>query len=107
MLKVRKAFRTLAQRTAMVEKLITSPKKAQGPAQEKTAQETGPRNVVSLSLYRERNGLASAMPLSSRTCRHCGAVLFEGEREEECSSTSNVDEARLRWRAAQILRALV
>ncbi len=27
--------------------------------------------------------------------------------EEECSSTLNVDSARLRWRAAQILRGLV
>jgi hypothetical protein len=87
-----------AQRTAMVEKFVTSPN---------TAQDTSQRNVVSLSLYRERNGLARAMPLSPRTCRHCGAVLLDGEREEECSSTFNVDEARLRWQAAQILRGLV
>ena len=30
---------------------------------------------------------------------------MEGEREEECSSAFNVDEARLRWQAAQILRS--
>jgi hypothetical protein len=78
----------------MVEKLITSP-------------DTSLPNVVSLSLYRERNGLARAMPLSPRVCRHCGAALLDGEREEECSSTFNVDEARLRWQAAQILRGLV
>jgi hypothetical protein len=82
----------------MVEKVVTSPA---------TAQETALRNVVSLSLYRERNGLARAMPLSVRTCRHCGAALADGEREEECSSTFNVDEARLRWQAAQILRGLL
>jgi hypothetical protein len=74
----------------MVEKLITS-----SP------------NVVELSRYRERNGGASKMAL--RNCRHCGAVLQEGEREEECSSAFNVDAAhvRLRWQAAQILRGLV
>ena len=82
----------------MVEKFVTSPN---------TALEMASRNVVSLSLYRERNGLARAMPLSPRTCRHCGAMLLDGEREEECSSTFNVDEARLRWQAAQILRGLV
>ena len=82
----------------MVEKFVTSPN---------TAQEMLSRNVVSLSLYRERNGLARAMPLSVRTCRHCGAALADGEREEECSSTFNVDEARLRWQAAQILRGLL
>jgi hypothetical protein len=82
------------KRTAMVEKLITSP-------------ETSLPNVVSLAFYRERNGLPRAMPLSPRTCRHCGAMLLDGEREEECSSTFNVDEARLRWQAAQILRSLV
>jgi hypothetical protein len=32
---------------------------------------------------------------------------MEGEREEECSSAFNVDEARLRWQAAQILRLLM
>jgi hypothetical protein len=60
-----------------------------------------------LSRYRERNGGASKMAL--RNCRHCGAVLQEGEREEECSSAFNVDAAhvRLRWQAAQILRGLV
>jgi hypothetical protein len=74
----------------MVEKLITS-----SP------------NVIELARYRGRNGGASEMTL--RTCRHCGAVLHEGEREEECSSAFNVDAAhvRLRWQAAQILRGLV
>jgi len=86
----------------MVEKLITSP-----DTEQERAQGNVMRNVVSLSLYRERNGYPRAMPLSPRACRHCGAVLLDGEREEECSSTFNVDEARLRWQAAQILRGLV
>jgi hypothetical protein len=75
----------------MVEKLITSP-----------------RNVVDFARYqRERNGAASALAISARVCRHCGAALSEGESEEECSSSFNVDIARLRWQAAQILRGLI
>jgi hypothetical protein len=68
---------------------------------------TSSANVVELARYRGRNGGASKMTLCN--CRHCGAVLQEGEREEECSSTFNVDAAhvRLRWQAAQILRGLV
>jgi hypothetical protein len=72
----------------MIEKLITSS-----------------QNVIDLASYRERNGGATEMAM--RTCRHCGAVLHEGEREEECSSTFNIDNARLRWQAAQILRGLI
>jgi hypothetical protein len=72
----------------MVEKLITSS-----------------QNVIDLASYRERNGGATEMAM--RTCRHCGAALQEGEREEECSSTFNIDNARLRWQAAQILRGLI
>jgi hypothetical protein len=63
------------------------------------------QNVVDLASYRERNGGARAVP--ALTCRHCGAALHEGEREEECSSAFNVDDARLRWQAAQILRGLI
>jgi hypothetical protein len=71
----------------MVEKLITSPE-----------------NVVDFARYQAgRNG--GAVAISARTCRHCGAALSEGEREDECSSAFNVD--RLRWQAAQILRGLI
>jgi hypothetical protein len=73
----------------MVEKLITSS-----------------RNVVDLARYRERMGGSRAVPISPRLCRHCGAALAEGEREDECSSAFNLDLARLRWQAAQILRGL-
>jgi hypothetical protein len=82
--------RALAKRAAMVEKRITAP-----------------RNVVDLASYRERNGSGRALAISARSCRHCGAVLAEGEREEECSSAFNIDQARLRWQAAQILRGLI
>jgi hypothetical protein len=67
---------------------------------------TGTRTVIDLASYRQRIG-ARAPAISMRTCRHCGAVLTEGEREEECSSTFNVEAAQLRWQAAQILRELV
>ncbi|HLZ04922.1 MAG TPA: hypothetical protein VKR55_22575 [Bradyrhizobium sp.] len=68
---------------------------------------TASRNVVDLSRYRERTTGVRAPALSPRICRHCSAVLLEGEREEECSSAFNSDALRLRWQAAQILRGLV
>jgi hypothetical protein len=68
---------------------------------------TASRNVVDLALWRERAGGARVPAISLRLCRYCGAALAEGEREEECSSTFNVSEARLRWQAAQILRGLI
>ena len=64
-------------------------------------------NVVDLAAFRERNGGAKVGPMALRLCRHCGATLADGEREEECSSTFNVEAARLRWQAAQILREIV
>jgi hypothetical protein len=70
----------------MVEKVITSPK-----------------NVVDFARYRSAAGRAAA--ISARLCRHCGAALAEGEREDECSSAFNTDS--LRWQAAQILRGLI
>ena len=71
----------------MVEKVITSPK-----------------NVIDLARYRTAG--AGAPAISARICRHCGAALSEGEREDECSSALNVESA-LRWQAAQILRGLL
>ena len=81
----------------MVEKVITSPR-TDGSA----------RNVVDFVRYQAgRNAAGKAAAISARTCRHCGAALAEGEREEECSSASNVVDATLRWQAAQILRGLI
>ncbi|WP_245286793.1 hypothetical protein [Bradyrhizobium sp. Tv2a-2] len=64
--------------------------------------------VIELSRYRDRAASSRAPALSVRLCRHCGAKLMEGEREDECSAIPNVDVARmqLRWQAAQILRGL-
>lgn len=66
------------------------------------------RNVVDLSAYRQRGTLENrAASMSARICRHCGAKLLEGEREEECSSAFSSEALRLRWQAAQILRGLI
>jgi hypothetical protein len=69
---------------------------------------TSSRNVVDLSRYLARAKPCRAPALSPRICRHCGAALMDGEREDECSAIMNVDVAvyRLRWQAAQILRGL-
>jgi hypothetical protein len=76
---------------------------------------TASQNIVDLAAFRERNGGAKVgpkvspkiSPMALRLCRHCGAMLADGEREDECSSTFNIDAARLRWQAAQILRGIV
>lgn len=75
----------------MVEKLITSPE-----------------NVVDFVRYQAGRGVVGrAVAISARVCRHCGAALSEGEREDECSSALNVNAESLRWQAAQILRGLI
>jgi hypothetical protein len=57
----------------MVEKVITP-----GP------------NVVDFARYQAgRIAAGSALAMTGRTCRHCGAALAEGEREDECSSAFN------------------
>ena len=65
------------------------------------------RNVVDLSRYRQLNTVDKVVAMSALVCRHCGAALLDGEREDECSSVFNSDALRLRWQAAQILRGLV
>ena len=57
----------------MVEKLIKSP-----------------RNVIDLARYQQSRTGGKAQAFSTRLCRHCGAVLADGENEDECSSTFNV-----------------
>jgi len=65
------------------------------------------RNVVDFASYQQgRNVVGRAHAISARTCRHCGAALSDGEREDECSSIANM-EASLRLQAAQILRGLI
>ena len=63
----------------MVEKLIISP-----------------RNVIDLASYQQSRTGGKAQAFSTRLCRHCGAVLVDGQNEDECSSTFNLDAATLR-----------
>jgi hypothetical protein len=52
-------------------------------------------NVVDFARYQaDRAGTAPAM--QTRTCRHCGAALSEGESEDDCSSAFNIKAPRLR-----------
>jgi hypothetical protein len=54
-------------------------------------------NVIDFVRYQlSRNAAGKALALSARTCRHCGAALSEGEREDECSSALNTEALRLR-----------
>jgi hypothetical protein len=64
-------------------------------------------NVIDFASYQQgRNIVARAQAMSARMCRHCGAALADGEREDECSSVAAAEEA-LRWQAAQILHGLI
>jgi hypothetical protein len=64
------------------------------------------QNVIDFASYQQGRNIVKAPAMSPRTCRHCGASLADGEREDECSSVENAEEA-LRWQAAQILRGLI
>lgn len=58
---------------------------------------TSQRNVVDFQSYQQarrdsaRALVASALAVSVRMCRHCGAALAEGESEDECSSAGYSD----------------
>ena len=51
---------------------------------------TSPHNVVDLARYQAERAVGGMPAISPRICRHCGAMLLEGEREEECSGAVNV-----------------
>ena len=54
-------------------------------------------NVVDFARYQAgRNAAGTALAISTRVCRHCGAALSEGESEDECSSASNINAPGLR-----------
>jgi len=55
------------------------------------------RNILDFARYQaDRSAAGNALVLDVRTCRHCGAALSEGEREDECSSAFNFEAPRLR-----------
>ena len=64
------------------------------------------QNVIDFASYQQGRNIVRAEAMSARICRHCGASLADGEREDECSSVANTEE-NLRWQAAQILRGLI
>ncbi len=50
------------------------------------------RNVIDFARYQQnRDATARESAVSARNCRHCGAALSEGEREDECSSAFNIE----------------
>ena len=78
-------------RVTMVEKVVASPNVALS------------NKVVDLTRYQTgRNAAGKLGEISVRICRHCNAVLFEGEREEECSSVFNINSPSFSWQTAQI-----
>jgi hypothetical protein len=55
------------------------------------------RNVIDFARYQQsRDTAARELAVSARVCRHCGAALSEGEREDECSSAFNIEARDLR-----------
>ena len=55
------------------------------------------RNVIDFARYQQsRDTAARELAVSARICRHCGAALSEGEREDECSSAFNIEARDLR-----------
>jgi hypothetical protein len=52
---------------------------------------TSSRNVVDFASYQQGRHAERALAISARICRHCGAALLEGENEDDCSSTLNVE----------------
>jgi hypothetical protein len=57
---------------------------------------TSQHNVIDFQSYQQARRVgasalvASALAISARNCKHCGAALAEGESEDECSSAFNV-----------------
>ncbi len=71
---------------------------------EKSYNVTRATSSISRAINRAAAPRAGRRRCQRGSCRHCGAVLHEDEREEECSSALNVDVRTLRWQAAQVLR---
>ena len=59
---------------------------------------TSPRNVIELARYRQGRAVGKVQAVPALTCRHCGAVMADGENEDECSSAFNVEMSGVRTR---------
>ncbi|XIA67016.1 hypothetical protein ACFIOY_15045 [Bradyrhizobium sp. TZ2] len=57
---------------------------------------TSPRNVIDFARYQQGRVVGKVQAFSARLCRHCGAVLADGENEDECSSAFDIDASALR-----------
>ena len=55
-----------------------------------------PRNVIDFARYQQGRVVGKVHAFSAKTCRYCGAALADGENEDECSSTFNVEAAGAR-----------
>jgi hypothetical protein len=53
---------------------------------------TADRNVIDLTGYRNQRAASAqkAQTLPARLCCHCGAMLSDGDNEDECSSVALV-----------------
>jgi hypothetical protein len=53
-------------------------------------------NVIDFARYQSDRAVSRIPAMFPRVCRHCDAVLLEGENEDECSSALNTGTPRLR-----------
>jgi hypothetical protein len=53
-------------------------------------------NVIDFARYQSGRAAGKVPAMFPRVCRHCDAVLLEGENEDECSSALNTATPRLR-----------
>jgi len=44
------------------------------------------RNIIDFANYQRTQRVGQAPTMSGQFCRHCGAPLFEGDSEDDCSS---------------------
>jgi hypothetical protein len=57
---------------------------------------TSQRNVIEFARYQQGRIAGKVSAITVRLCRHCSAVLSDGENEDECSSALNIEAPRLR-----------
>ncbi|ABD05913.1 hypothetical protein RPB_1203 [Rhodopseudomonas palustris HaA2] len=63
------------------------------------------RNVIDLADYQRAQRPSQTTAMSGRFCRHCGAPLFEGDSEDDCSSAGIALQSPGRARSPRRFRA--